>query len=98
MVINNSGNINPLIPQTIVDANTNKAMIPSRAYETSQDGAIVDKIEISKTAKILSKALNAISQMPDIRQQEVDKAKERLIDNSGTVPASVLAAKLLLEE
>jgi hypothetical protein len=98
MTVNNPGSINPLVTQTMVDLNTGKAANTSKPQESSGAGAIVDKIDISKKAKELSKALNAVNQMPDIRQEAIEKARQRLSVENHKVPASVLAAKMLLED
>lgn len=98
MVINNPGNINPLVTQTMVDMNTGKAANVSKPAEQSGGGALADKVDISKKAKELSKALNIVNQMPDVRQDAVDRAKQKMAQQNGRTPAAVLSAKILLED
>lgn len=102
MTINNPGNIGPLMPQNtpnnVADINTGKKAPVVKADDGTEGGVIRDKVEISRQAKTISKALNVVNNLPDIREQAVEKAiQERVLEN-GRVPAATLAAKLLLEE
>ncbi len=102
MTINNAGNIGPLVPQNtpniVGDVNASKKTTPQKADDGSQGGAIRDRVEISRQAKAVSKALNNLNTLPDVRQEAIDKAiRERVVENN-RVPAATLAAKLLLEE
>lgn len=102
MTINNPGNVGPLMPQNtpnnVSDINTAKKVPVAKTEDVSQGGVIRDNVEISRQAKTISKALNTVNNLPDIRQQLVDKAiQDRVVENN-RVPAASLAAKLLLEE
>jgi predicted outer membrane protein len=102
MTINNPGNIGPLMPQNtpnnVADVNAAKKAPAPEKNEAAQGGVIRDKVEISRQAKTISKALNVINNLPDIREQAVEKAvQDRVIENN-RVPAATLAAKLLLED
>jgi hypothetical protein len=102
MTINNSGNVGPLMPQNtpnnVADINTAKKSPVVKADDGNQGGVIRDKVEISRQAKTISKALNAVNNLPDIRQQAIEKAiQDRVVENN-RVPAASLAAKLLLED
>jgi hypothetical protein len=97
MAINNPGNINPLIGQNVVDMSPGKNNMVKK-MEGAQGGVIVDKIDISRKAKELSKALNAVNQLPEIRYDAVEKAKQRVAEDKSRTPASQIAAKMLLEE
>jgi hypothetical protein len=102
MTINNAGNIGPLIPQNLPnvvgDVNAAKKAPPKVTDNTNQGGVVNDKVEISRQAKTVSKALVNIANLQEIRQQDVQKAIQARVVENNRVPASQLAAKLLLEE
>jgi hypothetical protein len=54
-------------------------------------------VEISRQAKTISKALNVINTLPDVRQQAIDNAVQARVTENNRVPAATLAAKLLIE-
>ncbi|PKL92557.1 MAG: hypothetical protein CVV21_02015 [Candidatus Goldiibacteriota bacterium HGW-Goldbacteria-1] len=96
MADNNIGNINPLISQGIKDiSGRNQQVIKQDAAAT---GGVSDKVEISKQAKLIGKALMEINKMDDIRTDLVEKVIQDKVAETGKVPANVLAAKLLLED
>lgn len=97
MAINNTGNIGPILPQNI-DLNANKNNPVPKVNENDEGGVIRDRVELSRQARIVSKAVVNINQLPDIRKEMVEKAiKERIVENK-RVPAYELAARLLLED
>ena len=94
----NIGNIGPIMPQNIGDLNTNKNAPAQKQDEAVEGGVVQDKVEISKQAKAISKAVVNINNLPEIRADLVEKAiQDRVIENN-RVPAYELAAKLLLED
>ena len=95
----NIGNIGPIMPQNIGgDLNVNKKPAPEKPDEGAEGGVVQDKVEISKQAKAISKAVIGINELPEIRQDLVEKAiQERVVENQ-RIPAYELAAKLLLED
>lgn len=102
MTINNPGNVGPLMPQNtpnnITDVNAVKKAPVVKTEDREQGGVIRDKVEISRQAKTISKALGTVNAMPDIRETEVAKAIQNRVVESNRVPAATLAAKLLLED
>jgi hypothetical protein len=102
MAVNNAGNIGPLMPQNLPnnvnDINTGKKAPVVKSEDPGQGGVIRDKVEISRQAKTISKALNMLNNLPDIRQQAIDKAIQERVTENSRVPAATLAAKLLLED
>lgn len=98
MAINNTGNIGPISPQNIADLNSNKNNPVPKVDENDQGGVIRDRVELSRQARIVSKAVVNINQLPDIRKEMVEKAiQERIIENR-RIPAYELAARLLMED
>lgn len=98
MAINNTGNIGPILPQNIADVNANKNIPVPKPNENDQGGVIRDRVELSRQARIISKAVVNINQLPDIRKEMVEKAiQERIVENR-RIPAYELAARLLIED
>lgn len=99
MADNGIGNINPAVTQALKDiAQPSKSAQQTQPVNREDNSVKTDRIEISRQAKTISKAIVYLNQMQDIREELVQKAiKERLVDNS-RVPAQILAAKLLLED
>ena len=98
MANNNPGSINPMVPQAMIDLNTGKPANSNKAADQLGGGNFADKVDISKKAKELSKALNAVNNMPDTRQDSINQAKQRLEQDNGQTPAPVISAKMLLED
>lgn len=97
MAVNNAGNINPLIPQQVTEIQAGKqAQANIRQSQISDYAA--DRVEISKQAKALSKALTNLNQMKDIRDEAVEKAVQERVTEGNRVPSFQLAAKFLLED
>ncbi len=98
MAINNAGNIGPILPQNIPDLNANKNNPVPKKDENAEGGIIRDRVELSRQARIISKAVVNINKIPDIRKELVEKAiQERIVENK-RIPAYELAARLLLED
>ncbi len=101
MADNGIGNINPAVTQALKDIaqpQPSKSAQQTQPVNREDNSVKTDRIEISRQAKTISKAIVYLNQMQDIREELVQKAiKERLVDNS-RVPAQILAAKLLLED
>jgi hypothetical protein len=101
MTINNQGNVGPLLPKnlpnTVADVNPAKKAPAAATQNAAQGGAITDRVEISRQAKTISKALNVINTLPDVRQQAIDNAVQARVVENNRVPAATLAAKLLIE-
>lgn len=96
MAVNNAGNINPLIPQQVTEIQTGRQPA-ANAKQANADYA-ADRVEISKQAKALSKALTSINQMKDIRDEAVEKAVQERVVEGNRVPSFQIAAKFLLED
>lgn len=95
---NNIGNINPMIPQSNVpDLTAKKNNIPEKPDLGVTGGVIADKVEISKQAKLITKAMARLNEIPEIRNEVVQKAIEERIRENQRIPAYMLAAKLLIE-
>lgn len=98
MDINNTGNIGPILPQNIADVNANKNISTKKVDENDEGEVIRERVELSKQARIISKAVVNINQLPDIRKELVEKAiQERIVENK-RIPAYELAARLLIED
>ena len=98
MAVNNAGNINPLIPQQVTEVQTGRqAQVKAQQTETAKNYA-ADRVEISKQAKALSKALTNMNQMKAVRDEAVEKAIEERVTEGSRVPSYQLAAKFLLED
>jgi hypothetical protein len=98
MAINNAGNIGPILPQNITDVNANKNTPVTKPDENIEGGVVRDRVELSKQARVISKAVVNINQLPDIRKEMVEKAiQERIVENR-RIPAYELAARLLMED
>lgn len=96
---NNIGNINPMVPQpNLPDLTAKKNKIPEQIDINNQGGVIKDKVEISKQAKVISKAIVKINELPEIRNDIVEKAIQERIQENQRIPAYMLAAKLLIED
>jgi hypothetical protein len=96
-VINNAGNINPILPQNVSDLTTAKGK-DAAAPAASTVAAPADTVVISKTAAVISKAATALNALPAVRADLVAKAvQERLVSNS-RIPANLLAQRMLFED
>lgn len=97
MTVNNAGNINPLIPQQINEIQAGKQMqVKAQANKVADYNT--DRVEISRQAKALSKALTALNQMENVRTEAVEKAVQERVIEGKRVPAFQLSAKFLLED
>lgn len=97
MTVNNAGNINPLIPQQVNEIQAGKqGQAKAQANKTADYAA--DRVEISRQAKSLGKALTALNQMSDVRIESVEKAIQERVIEGNRVPAFQLSAKFLLED
>ena len=55
----------------------------------------VDSVTLSDSARSLSAAREAVKSAPDVREQKVAEIKQHLSDGTYSVPAKVLARKML---
>ena len=62
------------------------------ANEAARGG---DRIEISDRARELAKARQAVDAAPDVRADKVAQIKKRIEDGTDSVPAELLAQRLL---
>jgi len=103
MAINNAGNLGPILPQNpqntqnVNDVNVNRKP-PAPATTVNQEGAVLDRVEISRQAQIINAAVRALNNLPEIRNQEVQQAVQQRVVENNRVPAGQLAAKLLFKE
>ena len=95
--INNAGNINPILPQNLTDVTTskNKDATPAPAQNNMP---AADRVEISRQAKVISKAAIALNELPEVRTELVNKAIQDRVASDNRVPANLLAQKLLFED
>jgi|GEM_PF-1652312 len=99
MADNGIGNINPIIAQGLKDiSQSGKSASQAKQSNADDNGIIRDKIEISRQAKAISKAMLYINQVQDIRTDLVEKAIKQRVTENQSVPTQVLAAKMLLED
>jgi|GEM_PF-4733704 hypothetical protein len=97
--INNSGNINQILTNNLVDVQAGKSLSTANSKKTDDTATegVVDRVEISNTAITVSKAVDTVKTLPEIRDEVIQKAvQDRIVDNN-RVPAEALAAKLLFE-
>ncbi len=94
--INNMGNINPILPQNLGDVQPGKNAAPKPDEAASQ--GVSDRVVISKQAKAISKAVIAMNELPDVRADLVEQAKQQRLVEGVRVPAGQIAAKLLIED
>jgi|SRR5579859_3473744 len=55
----------------------------------------VDSVTLSDSARSLAAARDAVKAAPDVRDQKVSDIKQQVSDGTYTVPAKVLARKML---
>jgi flagellar biosynthesis anti-sigma factor FlgM len=55
----------------------------------------VDSVTLSDGAKTLAAARDAVKNAPDVRDQKVSEIKQQVSDGTYSVPAKVLARKML---
>jgi hypothetical protein len=94
----NNANIKPLIPQNIeVTPNKNVAATPKPELKTA---AVVptDRIEISRLAKTVNKAVKVLDELPEVRQALVQKAETDKVEKTANVPAQLMAQKMLFQD
>jgi negative regulator of flagellin synthesis FlgM len=54
-----------------------------------------DQVEISETAQQLQRAMNAVREAPDVREDKVAAIRQRIADGTYYVPAETLLEKIL---
>jgi hypothetical protein len=97
-IINNAGNINPILPQAVSGDLTTAKTKDAQAVAVNTQAVPGDKVEISRLAADISKAVIAMNGIQDTRTQQIEKAvQDRVIDNKA-VPAILLAQKMLFED
>ncbi|MEI7639960.1 MAG: flagellar biosynthesis anti-sigma factor FlgM [bacterium] len=94
METNNSGNINPILPQKIAETKQKSIDVKPTA---SMPASTPDRVEISKQAKEINSATIGISQLPEVRTAAVETARQR-IENNQNIPSYLLAGKMLMED
>lgn len=62
---------------------------PARGWDAAPTGVPADRVALSSEAATASRAMHAVSQTPDIRQDVVDQARAKLI--AGELGANVEA-------
>jgi flagellar biosynthesis anti-sigma factor FlgM len=63
-----------------------------------QQAAKADSVSVSDSARSLASAREAVQNAPDVREQKVADIKQRVADGTYSVPARVLARKMLPTE
>lgn len=94
--INNAGNINPILPQNLTDLSTSKSKEQVPVVNTANTPA--DKVEISKQAAIISKAVVALNELPAVRTDLIANATQERVVQDKQIPAELLAQKMLFED
>jgi hypothetical protein len=96
--INNTGNINPILPQNITDVTTAKNKDAGAAPAGNIVLPAADKVEISRQAKVISKAAVALNELPEVRTDLVTKAAQERTASDNRIPANLLAQKMLFQD
>lgn len=63
--------------------------------QTSVPAAPAERVEISKMAKDIQKAKNAIAGLPDIREEKVEELKSQIENGTYAVNSDKLAGKIV---
>jgi hypothetical protein len=95
--INNIVNINAALTKGPKDVTTGKNVAANRTAAIKETMAAADKVVISGQAQMLSKALTELNALPDTRLDLVNNAVQAKVIEGKTVPAALLAEKLLME-
>ncbi|MFP4466737.1 MAG: flagellar biosynthesis anti-sigma factor FlgM [Candidatus Goldiibacteriota bacterium] len=98
MADNNIGGINPFAAQNILEMGGNKKTSEDVKNDKNETGAIGDKVEISRQAKTIGRALTIVNQMDEVRDDAVKKAVQNKVQENRNVPAEAVSAKLLIED
>jgi len=94
METNNSGNINPILSQKILETKQKSIDVkPTTSIPTSTP----DRVEISKQAKEINSAIIGLNQLPEVRPAAVETARQR-IENNQNISSYLLAGKMLMED
>lgn len=96
--INNAGNIKPILTQNITDATTANNKDAAAAASDNTVLPAADKVEISRQAKSISKAVAALNELPEVRTDLVTKATQERTDSNNAVPANLTAQKMLFQD
>ena len=95
--INNNGNINSIIPQIVNDVAPGKTKDVQKGNYNGE-GIPVDRVEISRQAKELSKAAIALNSIKDVRTELIAKAVQERVTLDNRIPANLLAQKMLFQD
>jgi negative regulator of flagellin synthesis FlgM len=76
-------------------AGANSAAKAKSAEQGANKASRADSVTLSADARSLAAARDAVQQAPDVRAEKVDAIKQSVADGTYSVPASVLARKLL---
>ncbi len=95
--VNNTGNINQIFPQNMQDVTSGKKA-QAAADENGFKANTADTVQISNQAKTVDRAVKTAKELPEVRADLVEKAKQQRIAENVRVPAYELAAKMLFED
>jgi hypothetical protein len=96
--INNIANIGAALTKGLQDVTPGKSTAAAnRNAAVKETAAAADEVIISGQAQMLSKALAELNTLPDTRQDLVNNAVQAKVIEGKTVPAELLAEKLLME-
>ena len=76
-------------------ARTGTAQHAVKAHQQAKHPKSADSVTLSDGAKSLAAARDAVKNAPDVRDQKVADIKQHLNDGTYSVPAKVLARKML---
>jgi len=79
----------------VAGANSAAAKAKSAEQSASKSAGRSDSVSLSADARSLAAAREAVQQAPDVRAEKVEAIKQSVADGTYSVPASVLARKLL---
>ncbi|MGD0565895.1 MAG: flagellar biosynthesis anti-sigma factor FlgM [Candidatus Goldiibacteriota bacterium] len=97
--INNTNNIKPHVPQTIAEIVPAKNISTKPEPKTAAAAAIpADRIEISRQAKAVNKAVKVLNELPEVRQELVQKAQAEKVEKTGNIPPQLLSQKMLFQD
>ena len=64
-------------------------------HQHTQPSKSVDSVTLSDSARSLAAARDAVQNAPDVREEKVAEIKQRVADGTYSVPARILARKML---
>jgi negative regulator of flagellin synthesis FlgM len=76
-------------------ARAGSASQTGKAHHHAQPSKSVDSVTLSDSARSMAAARDAVQNAPDVREEKVAEIKQRVADGTYSVPARILARKML---